>query len=469
MKKPKSIYLNSYQTLIIDANKQKKQCTAIVFYHRYKCDYVLHPNNILETNNLQSNIYKITISEQIAKDILKDEKFEHLLQLIPESNVIKLKRCPTLEHRLPGNLTSLSFSSEFDEPLLKGYLPPNLITLKLGAAFNQPIEEDTLPNTLKTLIFGEGFDYPIEPGVLPESLEVLKMINRDYELGFQVGSLPPNLRVLTYSGSCEEIGLGVLPPSLDTLKNVPSGWISEINTLPNLKSLSLFKHRFQEPIVVSDLPASLTSLKVDYSTQLTSAMPSSIKNLNICTAEYDVDEIFNDRSQYHLETLTVDGNKLESLEKLDIKHMYLSSFKTKGRNKMRDIPLGVETLRFSNNLVPIVDPNSIPITVKKIIFENNYTMATTGYIPNFVDELVVKSISKTRFPNKIVPDSIRTITTTSMDDTIKSSNICVMPDKYHKILIRKIGKQYLVLGQSNNNFKAAIINKIEQVTKFLQK
>ncbi|EFA84136.1 hypothetical protein PPL_03210 [Heterostelium album PN500] len=83
-------------------------------------------------------------------------------------------------------------------------------------------------------------------------------------------------------------------------------WIPFIKSLQDLSTLTLARR--DDSIVSIDLsvlPDSLTSLSIYTSCLLISSLPPSIRHLNIYQTQYDIDEIFKDRSQYHFETLCV--------------------------------------------------------------------------------------------------------------------------------------------------------------------
>ncbi|EFA79038.1 hypothetical protein PPL_08508 [Heterostelium album PN500] len=143
----------------------------------------------------------------------------------------------------------------------------------------------------------------------------------DYSQTLQVGSLPPNLKVLVHLGKSKISSDGVLPQSLCTLKS-PISWIPFIKSLNNLTTLTLYQSDNSIiTIDLSELPDSLTSLKILYFCRLISTLSPSIRYLDIHQTQYDIDEIFKNRSQYHFERLTINGYKQESLDNMKTREL----------------------------------------------------------------------------------------------------------------------------------------------------
>ncbi|EFA76680.1 hypothetical protein PPL_09430 [Heterostelium album PN500] len=280
-------FLNSYKSIYIDSINRKNNYHLFASYGN-STDYYIELNKL----PLIYNSIRISLPQEHSY-------FEEIYRLIPLSNITTLKKCQTLRYRLPENLTSISFFQKFNEPLLPGYLPANLKILSFKyTIFNQPIKVGILPNILEKLILDRGFRQPLEPGVLPTSLKYLTY----HGIFFKVESLPPNLEVFKYYGRSLLKENDVLPMTLHTL-TAPSSWLPAIKSLPNLKSLSLtFSHYDDETIDLGYLPSSLTQLEIEKGRYI-STMPPSIKRLDLLHAEYDIDEIFKDRSQYQFDYL----------------------------------------------------------------------------------------------------------------------------------------------------------------------
>ncbi|EFA77905.1 hypothetical protein PPL_08544 [Heterostelium album PN500] len=370
----KSLFtMKSYRTSLLRSLGQKSNCTLIYGKAIYETDYSVNPYKYPVENiyGITPNITKVEIAKPIDNKYLKE-----IYGMISNSNVSTLIGISSLSYVLPVNLTSITFNEKFNKALLAGQLPPNLkeLIFEWNSIFNQPISAGVLPNTLEKLMFGSYsyFNKPFEPHVLPSSLTYLEL-GRSYTQTLQVGSLPPNLRVLIHCGSYSKI--------------------SADESLDNLTALTLF-YRYDSvgTLDLSDLPASLTSLDIESSLHLTSSLSPSIRYLSIHNSKYDVDEIFKDRSQYNFEILSVDGYKQESLENLKINELQLR-FGKKG-SIIREIPFGVETLEFGIDDEHLVKKNrkGIPSSVKKIIFNSCPTINELDFkIPNSVEHVVIKA------------------------------------------------------------------------------
>ncbi|EFA80100.1 hypothetical protein PPL_06922 [Heterostelium album PN500] len=401
--------LKSYQTSILESLNQKSNCTLTYGRYFYQTDYSVNPYSSPEVkiNRLKPNITKVNICEQYNNKYLKE-----IYRVVSNSNVSTLKGITSLSRVLPVNLTSITFNDDLDEELFAGYLPPNLKKLKFKwySSFNQAIEPGVLSNTLKKLKFGECFNQPIEPNVLPASLTFLEL-GLDFSETLQVGSLPPNLRVLKCYGN-SAISDGVLPKSLCTLES-PLSWMPFIKSLDNLTTLRLSQsdsYSLGISVNLADLPVSLTNLNISTSCILTSSISPSIRYLDIHHTEYDIDEIFKDRSRYNFERLCVNGAKNESLDNLKIKELKLQFYKH--ASFMRDIPFGVETLNIGYFALKNIVAKVIPSSVKKVIFQNNEPIDQMDFkIPDSVEEVeILNFISDKPLSSFLLPNSAKSLT-----------------------------------------------------------
>ncbi|EFA78974.1 hypothetical protein PPL_08442 [Heterostelium album PN500] len=463
--------LKSYRSSILRSLNQKGNCTLTYGRCFYQTDYSVNPSIYREDKmfRITPNITKVMISDKLDNNYLKE-----IYEMISNSNVSTLKGISSLSCVLPVNLTSISFDHRFEEPLLAGYLPPNLKKLKFewNPNFNQPIKAGVFPNTLEKLVFGESFNQRLEPNVLPSSLTYLEL-GYDYSQTLQVGSLPPNLRVLIIYGNSKISSDGVLPQSLSTLES-PLTWIPFIKSLNNLTTLMLFQSDDSiNTIDLSDLPSSLTSLEILDSCNLKSSLSPSIRYLGIHLTEFDIDEIFKDRSQYHFERLCLDGSKEESLENLKIKELQLRFDRQEAIKK--HIPFGVETLYLGHYELDYgaeIIKIEIPPSVKEIIFQYNSTITQLDFdIPNTVEEIAVQNyINSYPLSRGWIPNSVKSLTVPSemiLDilqfDTLRSvTNLCIIRDRDKwpfNLDVRKIyDNQYLIFGRSNNNFSAGMVS-----------
>ncbi|EFA80566.1 hypothetical protein PPL_06505 [Heterostelium album PN500] len=468
------IYLKSYRSSIINSIKlNKKYMGVLSIFQALEINIVIYLDNLKDIDKIQPNIKTIVLFGGFDNQF-DHSVFENFFSVLSNSNVTKLEKCDTLKYRLPENLTSLSLSDSFpNETLLPGSLPAKLKKLCFGSNFNRPIPAGLLPNTLEKLIFGDQFDKPFEPGVLPSSLRVLKFVVPSYKQSFQVGVLPQNLEVLVYSGHFSEMTEEVLPTSLHTLLEVPTSWIPYLKPLTNLKSLT-FTNTYSAgeiPIDLSLLPTSLTKLIIRPPSRLTSTMPTTIKDLSIINSQYNIDEIFKDRSQYRLDSLGVYAFKHDSLEGLAIKELVIGFHSgvrklatvEKKPDILREIPFGVETLSFGYIFSDITHHYFIPSSVTKMIFPFN--LMVTRYnneIPSSVKELVVKSLSLNNAKLPVIPSTLSTLSLPEVSipsNKFDCLNFHVEPRLNYQI--RKIDNHYIFFGQSFNDIVAMILPSLD--------
>ncbi|EFA77465.1 hypothetical protein PPL_12067 [Heterostelium album PN500] len=343
-----------------------------------------------------------------------DSDYEQIYKKISRSNVTELNNCHTLMYKLPENITSLSFSSTFNQSLLPSTLPKQLKILNLKRSnFNHPIRYGMIPNTLEKLYLDSSYDQPLEPGVLPSSLKHLFYYGNH---NLKVGSLPPNLKVFEYYGDnfIIENEKGILPMTLESLiANIL--WLPAIKSLSNLKSLTLLYYGNSEAkIDLTLLPSSLTTLNV-HTGHLISKMPTSIKQLNLFAERYDIEEIFKDRSEYKLEYLMVNANQYESLDNLKIKELDFAidfgSNETNVINEIKKVPKGVEKLVIRHGISLSI--KNIPSSVRCLEIQslNSLIIEEEQSLPCTLQELIINDIdhksflnfiSHTRTPNNLI-------------------------------------------------------------------
>ncbi|EFA75756.1 hypothetical protein PPL_10811 [Heterostelium album PN500] len=407
------ITLNSFRSLIFESLSKKKQCTMFVdpeanYFKRY--DHLMDYDSIESIDEIDQNIVEVIIRSREIKD--SDKLMARLYDLISKSNITSIKDCHTLK-----------------------YVPANITSLVIGVG--------VLPDTLESFEMFNIYQI-LEPGVLPTSLKILRILGRSAPDNYlKVGSLPPNLQEFIHNGSDFNIDSNVLPNSLITLENVPVSWMKSIKQLENLRSLMLVGNS-GSLLDLSDLPQSLTRLDISNSVKLQSALPTSIRHLNLGNSKYDIDELFPDRSLYHFDYLQVAGFKQESLDGLNIKRLCLNNnfpYTEERSDTHRDIPFGVETLEilYHNK----INQKSLPSSVKTLVVDNmqNFIRPEEGILPDSVQNIELKQLL---FP------------TTKMVD-----NISFKVDDYNKCSIRKLDDQYyIVFGHQNNiGFIASLFHK----------
>ncbi|EFA84470.1 hypothetical protein PPL_02504 [Heterostelium album PN500] len=482
--KDNHFYLNSYRSSINNSLNQKTNCKLIINdVGRSGHDYSLSTDKLEETTDIPSNVDTVLIDRSIES--LSTELTEKLYHLISNSNVITLKNC-IVGNQLPLNLKSISFGVDHDEPI-DGILPPNLKQLKFGESFSQRILVGSLPATLEKLTLPNAFTHEFEEGALPTALKVLKF-ERGSAYEQPIHRLPPNLEEFHYNGpfGVPEIGNEQLPDTLRSLYNVPASWLHSIKSLSNLTTLTFNSKTkgLETPIDLSLLPTSLTRLHIDVPWKLESAMPTTIRYLNIVSAKYDIDEIFRDRSQYQFEELIVHAFKNESLDGLKIRQLKLEFYsiisipsrefftwddKVIKSSVLRSIPNGVEILHVGICNSDFKLGSLIPLSVKTIIFHNQM-----GSIPTSIEEMILQQDIKS-FNYDNLPPAVRSLTIKSIEFDINLNgipqtldNLCIKTKRrYSQIFsLRKINNHhYLLFGQSDEHLNAAIIN-VSDIKKF---
>ncbi|EFA76285.1 hypothetical protein PPL_10047 [Heterostelium album PN500] len=442
----KEIYLNSYKSILINSFNQKTNCT-LLYDKQMNIDKI--DSNVIQVDYDSDFSGKLEVNQSIS---------EKLYQLIANSNVVKLVACQTLRYQLPSNLISLEFDPQFNEPLEPGFLPPNLRKLRFGFKFNQIIKHGILPNKLEKLTLGQVYNQPLEPGVLPTSLKVLKMTGTSWfdKQDLKVGSLPPALEVFRYTGHSSEFIEGILPTTVHTFMGVPFSWITSplFKSYCNLKSLTV-RHspsNHQSILDLQVIPASVTKLIIFDDIHLKSTMPPTIKYLDITCAQYDIDEIFNDRSIYHFETLKIGGFILDSLENIKVDHLHLAfRDEYEGQELLRDIPNAIKVLSFDYCMAEILIQSEIPASVKVVKIENNTKYNRFDFIPNTLESLVIRDDIGTSFCS--LPELVNPLTIPTTDILIPRdlSNICFkqINDRIFRRFQLKGNKNFTVLVETS--------------------
>ncbi|EFA81423.1 hypothetical protein PPL_05410 [Heterostelium album PN500] len=457
------ITLNSYRSLILESLDKKKQRTVYVTNDTsyILVDHVIDYDSIESMDEIDQNIVEVTETSDMQKREDSDQLSTKLYDLISKSNVTSIVGCQTLKHRIPMNITSLEFGYHFDEQLFKGCFPPNLKRLKFLGGFNQVIEVGVLPDTLESLEI-YTLNQILEPGVLPTSLKILIVTGKTPNNYLKVGSLPSNLEEFIHNCSEVSIDPEVLPNSLITLHNVPLSWMKSIKYLENLRSLVLTDG--SGLLDLSDLPKSLTTLHIINSLTLQSALPTSIRHLSLANSVYDIDELFPDRTLYHLESLKEMAFKQESLDGLDIKKLSLHYYYDENSDTLRVIPFGVETLEISVWFAFDIKQDSLPSSLKTLNVHNMNCFKRPGIIPNSVNHLIIGEDKDIVLQEGILPDSVQNIELKAayFPTTKLVDNISFEDDENHKCSIRKLDDQYYILfGKQTHRryFMAGLLHK----------
>ncbi|GAM28947.1 hypothetical protein SAMD00019534_121230, partial [Acytostelium subglobosum LB1] len=266
---------------------------------------------------------------------------------------------PIVAGALPPTLLHLEFGDLFDQPDLS-HLPQSLLTLNMGCDFNRPLHRDSMPGALTTLCLSHEFNHPLSH--LPSSLTDLTigdMMGRHFvqeidhpDLRSLYIALPnpifstnitfcdltdlrffhvqssvmaritstsfPRLDVLTISGFSDEqnnkkktdtsVTLDTLPLTITTfdlgpnltIKSFPKGikmlrlqctYNIKFKLTPGLipsSVTSLNLYNYSIPLGPGDIPDSVTELELASHELKIQALPPSLKTLRLvhCTTLY---------------------------------------------------------------------------------------------------------------------------------------------------------------------------------------
>ncbi|EFA80587.1 hypothetical protein PPL_06526 [Heterostelium album PN500] len=378
-------YIHLYKSIIIDQINRKTKCKAVAGnqIYQYYYDYLISKDEHGDIDRLKIlNIDKISIGLKNSQE--NKENTKNIFQLISHLNISKLKNVQTFSG-LPMNITSMSFYNSFMDELVPGCLPPNLKTLKLSKNFNQPIKSGVLPNTLVKLNFNESFNQPIEPGVLPSSLKVLKFKKSNFKQVIKIGTFPPNLEELEFSGNCTTMEDGALP-----------------QTLRILETLSISFSTQDTQMDLNYLPVSLTRLEIFAEIELVNVMPPTIRHLDLENCDYDFNSVFKDRSIYQLDYLMLNPKLAASLDGMKIKQLELNMTALKSdMNRHVDIPFGVETLsiQFASTF-----QKEIPSSVKKMSTTKECPFCNENITLRVYDRHVIPCYCKYCDSNSLIRD-----------------------------------------------------------------
>lgn len=207
-------------------------------------------NSAIGKNVLPNNLTHLVFGDYYNKRIGKNVLPKSLTHLVFGSYFSQYIG----KNVLPDSLTNLTFGENYNHILEEGVLPKNLIYLTLGECYNKKIKNKVLPDSLLHLQF-EGirceidhlppnllsfqcekisnkinlstrffpdtlttlkftYDRKLKPGFLPNSLEYLSI---GYKYNLEPGILPINLKKLELIYECENIGINVLPPNLESI------------------------------------------------------------------------------------------------------------------------------------------------------------------------------------------------------------------------------------------------------------
>ncbi|EFA77943.1 hypothetical protein PPL_08588 [Heterostelium album PN500] len=415
-----SILLNSYRSLIQDSFK-KEIPNGLHIGNNVDVTY-----DISTTIDGLKSIDPTNIRKVVAAYYCRlPSETEEIYSFIERSNVTKLVCCQTMKYRIPMNLTSIIFPYWFNEPLVKDHLPPTLKSLSLGEQFNHPIEPGVLPDTLEKLKINSKYSHIMLQGALPSSLKYFYSWNHIS----RICELPPSLEVLILNLDRPSLIDGELPLTLRKLEYAPNTSQLSIKSLVNIESLTLDDANINNNSIfdLSQLPPNLNQLTLITLSRLTSAMPTSLRHLDLgYHSNYDIDEIFPNRSNYQFESLAWCGNrnKRESLEGLKIKSLTVLFEDGYGEDldlpSILTIPNGIESLEICETHMKILNEQSIPSSVKVLEIHNFDCFECDPFIPKTVEHLKVPYLESYDVLNNFYPSSPNQIITIPQ---LSSSNI----------------------------------------------
>ncbi|EFA78724.1 hypothetical protein PPL_08185 [Heterostelium album PN500] len=455
-------FLNSYKDLLLRSLSTKNNCDLYIsndILNAINYDYILNKNNIKDIQTLPRNINTLLVRGT------GDEHHADLSRLLLYSNVVHIYGCWGLPlGGFPIGIKTIVFN-KFNQRLTPGFFPEGIRKINLGYNFNQPLEAGHLPSTLKYLGLGDLFDHAIAPGTLPSGLEHL-YFGFVYNQPFEAGSLPDSLRILRLSSKFNQpLGRDVLPPllndleicrnfksslhslpaSLEKLKfhNFSNLWIPKIQSLSNLKYLMLIGEDTFE-LNPGDLPENIESLSLHKCTIHGSAIPKSVKSLNISFTEYLYEEIFPVGVNFHFEELVIGNVKLDkhSLDNVKINQLCLDHY----FHDLEEgsIPHGIETVSLGHNINLAIPPGVLPNSVKQLVLADTYEADSLkrGSIPPSVENLSLKSYfaNMTTIEDGVISDSVKTL---SLDCTL--SGFKSIPNTIVNINLTSINYDYRVL------------------------
>lgn len=189
---------------------------------------------------------------------------------------------------IPPGIKKINFGRDFNQPLPVGAIPPGTTHVVFGSHFNQLLAPGVFSEGLVELRFGNKFNSPLNPGVLPSSLKVLKLglwFNRP----LKPGVLPKCLEKLICSCHFNKsIGTHNLPPDLSEL-HLASYFNQLIDGFPPKLTHLSFGNDFWHPLFA--LPASLEVLKFTGNSCNVlwlpkTVLPSNLKEVVLCGNKY---------------------------------------------------------------------------------------------------------------------------------------------------------------------------------------
>ncbi|EFA76804.1 hypothetical protein PPL_09556 [Heterostelium album PN500] len=205
-------------------------------------------------------------------------------------------------HSIPESVDTLNLGYKFNKPLEPNSLPPRLKTLMISMCYKQPLQNYTLPNSIETLLisyipfsletlptslvelcFVDGIPIPLKPGMLPPTLRRLTILG-EYRFPLEPGDIPNTIVKLQIHPLCP-LTPGAIPRGIRKLK-LSGRKALQIGSIPDTVEFLSLGESYNIPLVKSIFPPALKTLVVggNFQHQRNSELPDTITKLKISKA-----------------------------------------------------------------------------------------------------------------------------------------------------------------------------------------
>jgi hypothetical protein len=127
---------------------------------------------------------------------------------------------------LPDGLESITFGSNFNQPLDKVVFPLGLKSVTFGECFNQSLEKVNIPPNLESITFGEGFNQNLDNVIFPESLHSISF-GMQFTQNLHNAKFPKDMKKIVFENwkgnqlnfelKIDELMIGTIDEPLDNL------------------------------------------------------------------------------------------------------------------------------------------------------------------------------------------------------------------------------------------------------------
>ncbi|EFA79327.1 hypothetical protein PPL_07745 [Heterostelium album PN500] len=274
----------------------------------------------------------------------------------------------------------------------------------------------SLPSKLKNLDI-DDYPFRLESNHLPSSLENLSLLSNNHN-PFQISSLPPNLKSLTFFRVFGEIAfedirnVNILPKTLTKIKNCPYQWIKFLKNLPFLTTLQITENIPNGYLEPGDFPESLTNLSLQSPIELIeSLIPQSIQHLNLPNCILDLSSNELPRSSHFQSLCVKDINSPILPNQLPPYIKELNLIKYNQELVPGSLPNGIETLKLPTLDAGFLYEGVIPSSTKNLhLFEaHSENPFKASSIPNAVETLELGSLDSD-IDFGMIPNSVCSIT-----------------------------------------------------------